>query len=306
MMRLDIIDIDPETLQDTNEQEPTAIRFTYATNASGTTFNSVIYAKNPVDAALAQGDTQQIWPKPGDAAIVDPNSGITTPAGNDFPFHVERSATRRLSIVFYADRLQKFLANELNTALPDTNNSISINPNYLDNSAIIQPSFPAANNDMRVILAGTRDLTSFTGGFSLVTNLRLILEDDINVVTTTTIPTNLQTIIPAGSGYKPAISLFAPETRYGNNASAVKVTVNGQLTSLARNNNQPTRIGDLKSEIIDPSNNTRIADVVEPTQISGTLDSIDHPGFLPPINTFNWMVVVREIHTPTAAVAPNN
>jgi len=160
---------------------------------------------------------------------------------------------------------------------------------------------PLQPDDMGLILAGTRDLTSFIdpasgrGGFSLVTNLRLILEDDINEVTAPT-PQELVGILPTNTPYTPTISFFAPETRYGNNFANVEIEVNGQLTSLARDNgNEPTRIGDLKSgqnDLIDADN------------ISANLRSLDHPSQLPPINTFNWMVVVREIHTLTAP--PNN
>jgi hypothetical protein len=125
------------------------------------------------------------------------------------------------------------------------------------------------------------NLTLFTRGFSLVTNLRLYVADDFNVVTTTP---------PVGSGlaqpFYPPVSLFAPERRFGGEIDPFRVTMSGQLGSLAGDNRvNPVRMLDLK---LASSN------LADPGRITVNLKPIAHPAALPPVNMINWLVVMQE------------
>ena len=93
--------------------------------------------------------------------------------------------------------------------------------------------------------------------------------------------------MPNGEPYYPPLSLFAPEKRYGDSGIALKINIDGQLGSLAKDNVDPVRIADLKSGI---------ADQVIPDNITADLKGINHPAALAPINMMNWMIVIREIH----------
>ena len=53
-----------------------------------------------------------------------------------------------------------------------------------------------------------KDLSAYTRGFSLVTNMRLIIADDTNIVETTT-PDGIT--LPYEEKYYPPLSMFAPE-----------------------------------------------------------------------------------------------
>ena len=56
-----------------------------------------------------------------------------------------------------------------------------MNVDYINNLDINKPSFPSIADDLAVMLIEARDLTAFTDGFSLVTNMRLIFTDDVNI-----------------------------------------------------------------------------------------------------------------------------
>lgn len=253
-MRLDIIDV-----VSAQNQTPTSIRFTYSDSSDGSSL---------VQETFTKGDN---WPDLG------------SNAGDLFPFHVEIAATGRPCISIYTERLQPFLSAR-GAAFPEYNRSISVNPDYVNNVKIQKPSFPAASDDAGLLLLQSRDLSAYTKGFSVVTNLRMIIADDVNVVPTTA-PAGM--VSPAGEPFYPPVSLFAPEKRYGDSTVAMKIDVVGQLGSLAKGNASPVHIGDLKSGS---------AGEVVPDNISADLKPIRHPGALPPINMMNWMVVVREIH----------
>ena len=253
-MRLDIIDV----VSNLN-QTPTSIRFTYSDSSDGSTL---------VQETFTKGSN---WPDLGSSA------------GDDFPFHVEISATGTPCLSVYTSRLQPFLAARSADYL-EYNRSISINPDYVNNIKIQKPSYPAASNDMGILLLDSRDMTAYTKGFSLVTNLRMIIADDVNVVSTST-PAGVT--LPAGESFYPPVSLFAPEKRYGDSTVPMKIDIAGQLSSLAKGNTNPVHIGDMKSGA---------ADEVVPDNISADLKPIRHPAALPPINMMNWMVVIREIH----------
>ena len=254
IMRLDIIDVVSST-----NQTPTSIRFTYANDSTGSSL---------IEETFTKGSN---WPN------------IGTTDGDAFPFHVEISALGIPSLSVYTSRLNPFLAAR-NADFPEVNRSISINPDYVNNPNIQKPSFPANPNDMGLLLFDSRDLTTYTRGFSLVTNLRMIIADDVNV-TPTTPPAGVT--LAAGESYYPPFSLFAPEKRYGDSTAALRIEVAGQLGSLAKGGNNPVHIGDLKSGA---------SDEVVADNITADLRPITHPGALPPINIMNWMVVIREIN----------
>ncbi|MBT8037478.1 MAG: hypothetical protein KJO21_08030 [Verrucomicrobiae bacterium] len=257
-MRLDVTDV-----VSADDQTPTQIQFSYWSDIPDDGLEGVM-----VTETFSKGDN---WPD------------LTDDGGLTFPFHVESSTMGRPCIAIYLDQLAAYLATK-NAAHFDINKSISINVDYINNLSIAKPPFPSFGGDMAVMLLGAKDLTSYTEGFSLVTNMRLIIADDVNV-TPTTPPSGV--IVPDGELYYPSISFFAPEKRYGDSSIALKIDIDGQLGSLAKDNTTPTRIADLKSGI---------ADEVVPENINANLKSIIHPAALPPINLMNWMVVVREIH----------
>lgn len=249
IMRLDIIDVISDT-----DQTPTSIRFTYANNADGSSL---------VQETFTKGDN---WP----------NTGTTD--GDLFPFHVATSATGTTCLAFYTNRLIPFLTTR-SANFPAINHSISINPDYVNNPDIQKPSFPAEDTDIGLLLLDSSDMTDYTKGFSLVTNLRMIIADDVNVTASSTLDT--------GDSIYPPLSLFAPEKRYGDSTEAMEIEIAGQLGALTQSDDSPVRIGDLKSGASDEV----IAD-----NISADLKPITHPSELPPINMMNWMVVIREIH----------
>lgn len=250
-MRMDVIDV-----VSADNQTPTAIRFTYLKN--GSTESQTFY----------KGST---WP--------DPDSD----AGQEFPFHTQTTADGRPAISVYAERLAAYLADR-NAEPLNANHSLSINVDYVSNASIRQPAFPSADDDIAVVLLDAEDMTSYTRGFSLVTNMRLVIADDTNIVDTTP-PTGMT--LPSGAKYYPPLSMFAPEKRYGDSSVPVPVEIEGQLGSVAKDNTSPVRIADLKSGA---------GSEVIPGNISASLKPITHPAALPPITMMNWMVVIREIH----------
>ena len=267
-MRLDVIDVISST-----DQTPTAIRFSYQYDDpdDGVVGNLVqvskVFSKNPDPL----NPEEEAWPDFLDLG------------GDIFPFHVDKSYSSRPCIAIYPERLATWLVSN-NGGFFESNHSISVNVDYVNNLEVAKPPFPSDVGDLAVMLIEAKDLTAFTDGFSLVTNMRLIFTDDVNITATTTPP---GVTLPAGEDFHPPVSFFAPEKRYGDSGIALKIDIDGQLGSLAKGNAEPIRIADLK---------TGYADQVVPENIVANLKTIDHPAALPPINMMNWMVVIREIH----------
>ena len=264
-MRLDVIDVISST-----DQTPTAIRFSYRQD-------------DPDDGVV--GDLEQVSkifsknPEPGEELWPD----LLALGGDIFPFHVDKSYSSRPCIAIYPERLATWLASN-NGGFFESNHSISVNVDYVNNLEVAKPPFPSDVGDLAVMLLEAKDLTAFTDGFSLVTNMRLIFTDDVNITPTTTPP---GVTLPTGEEFHPPVSFFSPEKRYGDSGIALQIDIDGQLGSLAKGNAEPIRIADLK---------TGYADQVIPENIVANLKTIDHPAALPPINMMNWMVVIREIH----------
>jgi len=137
-----------------------------------------------------------------------------------------------------------------------------------------------------VLLYECDDLTSFKEkGFSLVTNMRLYIGDDFNVVSTTP-PTNSGLPSP----YYPAASLFAPEKRYGTDLDPFEVKITGQLGHLGGD----TGVGGSQVHLLDLKNGSETETAKD--RINVNLKPITHPAELPPITMMNWLVVVEERH----------
>lgn len=267
-MRLDVIDVISST-----DQTPTVIRFSYWRDDpdDGIIGNaervSLTFSKSPDPL----NPEEEQWPDLYDLG------------GDIFPFHVDKSYSERPCIAIYPERLATWLQSN-NGGFFERNHSLAVNVDHVNNVNIPVPPFPSNVGDLAVMLIEAKDLTTFTSGFSLVTNMRLIFTDDINI-TPTTAPAGV--VLPDGEDFYPPVSFFAPEKRYGDSGIALKIDIDGQLGSLAKGNTEPVRIADLK---------TGYADQVVPENIIANLKTIDHPAALPPINLMNWMVVIREIH----------
>jgi hypothetical protein len=146
---------------------------------------------------------------------------------------------------------------------------------------LTKPSIPATELDYGVIIQECADLTSFSKGFSLVTNLRTYIGDDFNIVPGT--PPSGYT--PSGT-YFPPCSLFAPEKRYGVEVDPFAITLGGQIGSLASESAaNPVRPLDSKN---------LSGEDMAASRITVNLRPITHPAELPPITMMNWLVVLEE------------
>lgn len=202
-----------------------------------------------------------------------------------YPFEIKLLHGTKPSIAVYPERFPAFLA-ALGADSTAVNHSLVINVDYTTsgiNDPNFKPNIPCAEEDYGVLLTECDDLTAFTKGFSLVTNLRLYIGDDFNVVATTP---------PLGSGlpspYYPPTSLFAPEKRYGTDFDPFKVQIAGQMGHLKGDDgttNNPVHLLDLKMA----SETTAAA-----ANIDVNLRPITHPAELPPVTMMNWLVMVEE------------
>jgi hypothetical protein len=203
-----------------------------------------------------------------------------------FPFEVKFLHGVKPSIAIYPERFPAFLQ-ALGGDSTAVNHSLVVNVDYSTtglNNPVYKPSIPCTDNDYGVLMTECDDLSGFTKGFSLVTNLRLYIGDDFNVVATTP---------PAGSGlpspFYPPASLFAPEKRYGTEFDPFKVQLSGQMGHLGGEsddpNAQPVHLLDLKMA----SEETAAA-----ANIDVNLRPITHPAELPPVTMMNWLVMIEE------------
>ncbi|MEX2579332.1 MAG: hypothetical protein WD342_09760 [Verrucomicrobiales bacterium] len=220
---------------------------------------------------------------------IDYERGVNWPteleAGGDaFPFQTDVLDNLRNAFVLNLDRLPTFLGSLGNAATIDRNHSIHISPNSSD-PTVQEPSHPSVDSDVAVTLRGGKDMTAYTSGFSIVTNLRLYIGETLNAVTTTP-PENSG--IPVDATYYPPLSLFAPEKRFGESLSLIQpVTLEGQLGSLKTGSGDTFNPLELK---------TADEERVEADQVRAQLTALRSPADLPPINLMNWMVTIEEIH----------
>ncbi len=185
-------------------------------------------------------------------------------------------------IAIYPERFSRFLSS-IGADGPAVNNSIVVNVDYPGSANLSRPSIPCTDNDFGVVLQECGDLTAFTEGFSLVTNLRLYIADNFNIVETTA-PDGY--IPPNGRSFFPPSSLFSPEKRYGFDFDPYFIEVNGQVGSVA-SENVVTPIRPMDATGVSGTEMTA-------NRIRMNLSSIRHPVELPPIFMMNWLVVMEE------------
>lgn len=248
----------------------------------GTAVVDVAYGKNG-SFAFQTGVTGSVTfnnARFGDPAYGVVKTGYYKPS---YPFEVKTLASGKICLAVYPQRFASFLAS-LNADGTAVNHSLVVNVDYTTATGSIyltKPSIPCTDLDYGVILQECADLTSFTKGFSLVTNLRTYIGDDINIVPAT--PPSGYT--PVGQ-YFPPMSLFFPEKRYGVDVDPFAVRLGGQLGSLASETNaNPVRPLD---------STTMTGTSLGASRITVNLRPITHPAELPPITMMNWLVVMEE------------
>lgn len=208
-----------------------------------------------------------------------------------YPFEIKKLPSGQTCIAFYPERLRSFLklfgVRDKDLA---ENNSIAINVDYPGSTNLDQPTVPqpgAVYNEAfeyGVILEECADLSSFAKGFSLVTNMRLYIGDDFNVVGSSASPSGW--VPPDGRRFYPPCSLFAPDKRYGTDFDPFAIELSGQVGSVASDNAaDPVRPLDVTG-----ASGTSLA----ANRIKINLSTISHPDELPPIYMMNWLVLVEE------------
>lgn len=246
----------------------------------GTTVVDLAYGKNGTYAFKA-GVTGTVTFN--NATFGDPLVG-TFKAGYfrpSYPFEVKSLASGKTCVAVYPQRFAAFLT-ALGADSTAVNHSLVVNVDYTEPTPcglLSKPSIPCTDLDYGVILQECANLTSFTKGFSLVTNLRLYYGDDFNQVAATA---------PTGyvGEYYPPCSIFAAEKRYGVNVDPLAVEMAGQMGSLiAEDAAAPSRPLDVKfgSGTDIPSHRMHV-----------NLRPITHPADLPPISMMNWLVLLEE------------
>ena len=216
----------------------------------------------------------------GDPLVGTVKSGYFRPS---YPFEIKALPSGKTCIAIYPKRFAAFLT-ALGADSTAVNNSLVVNVDYTvatGSAFLTKPSIPCTDLDYGVILQECDDLSSFTKGFSLVTNLRLYVGEDFNVVAMA--PPSGYT--PSGSYYPPC-SLFAPEKRYGVSMDPFGVRFSGRIGSLA-SETATTPVRPLDSKAV--SGNT-----LGNSQIQVNLIPITHPADLPPITMMNWLVLLEE------------
>ncbi len=203
-------------------------------------------------------------------------------------------------IAVYPERMRKFLQT-VGGAGSERNHSLVVNLDYLNQRADpypnppARPRIPCVDSDIGVVLQECADLTGFTQGFSLVTNLRLYFGGDFNTSPTT-----------APNGYIPAVtktnttgrflppcSLFAPEKRYGADVNPFGISISGQIGSLASvdkvnsSDADPTMVRPLESKNMNGVS-------INSANIEVNLSRMRDPSELPPITMMNWLVLLEE------------
>ncbi|MEO5713543.1 MAG: hypothetical protein ABIT37_08630 [Luteolibacter sp.] len=208
-----------------------------------------------------------------------------------YPFEVKTLPSGKMCVAVYPERFKNFL-NLLGADSLAVNNSLVVNVDYTTTTGSVllsKPSIPCTDLDYGVILKECDDLTAFTKGFSLVTNLRLYIGDDFNI----TLYKNASPAIGIPTGYTgtadtyyPACSLFAPEKRFGVDTNPFAISLSGQVGSLA-SDTDATPIRPLDSK--NSNGSAMTAD-----KITVNLRPITHPADLPPVTMMNWLILLEE------------
>lgn len=217
----------------------------------------------------------------GDPLVGTFKAGYYRPS---YPFEVRALPSGKICLAVYPQRFKSFLA-AINADSTATNNSLAVNVDYTTATGSVnlkKPSIPCTDLDYGVILQECADLSTFTKGFSLVTNLRTYIGDDFNIVATTP-PTGYT----PSAIYYPPVSLFSPEKRYGVEVDPFAIKLAGQIGSLASDTSaNPVRPIDSK---------TVSGSALAASKITVNLRPIRHPAELPPITMMNWLLVLEEL-----------
>lgn len=294
----------------TSNNNPTSLRFTYLRSGIRQTLNlpldQGLQSGLPPGYILAVGENHSYhFPTPVDVAyghgsqfyfkenisgtITFNNATFGDPLVGTYkygyyrpqmPFEIKSLAEGKICVAVYPERLPAFLA-ILGADSPAINHSLAVNVDYPGSSTLTKPNIPCTENDYGVILRECANLTAFTRGFSLVTNLRLYFGDDFNIVPTSP-PAGFS---PPGQFFPPS-SIFAPEKRYGVDFDPYAINMSGQIGSVASDSiDSPIR----PLDSVGASGSALMAN-----RINVNLSKISHPAELPPVFMMNWLVVLEE------------
>ncbi|GAA5127429.1 hypothetical protein JIN84_08705 [Luteolibacter yonseiensis] len=230
------------------------------------------------------------------ATFGDPLVGTVKTGYLKLPFEVSGSKPDgRTCVAVYPQRFKAFLAalgadsTAVNSSLVvNVDYKTSIGDTYPKNPLPTNPPTPYLSTDYGVILKECGNLTSFTKGFSLVTNMRLYIGDDFNIVPTTPPAgyTPAVTLSNPTGRFMPPCSLFAPDKRYGVESDPFAVNIGGQVGSLA---------SETATEGVRPLDAKTVSgNAVAAERIHVNLSQIRHPSEVPPIVMMNWLVVLEE------------
>ncbi|BCU79070.1 hypothetical protein [Luteolibacter sp. LG18] len=190
------------------------------------------------------------------------------------PFAFTTVAGSRPCVEIKPQLMNAYVVTKLGGDSLAVNNSIVVNADYTVSTKVRKPAYPCLDNDIGVVLTNCGDLTTFTKGFSIVTNMRLYIGDDFNIVA------------KSGSTDFPAASMYAPERRYGTDVDPWKIELGGQVGSLAADDKDtPIRPLDMKASS---------GAVLTADKITVNLKPITDPANLPPVTMMNWLVMIEE------------
>lgn len=240
-----------------NDQMPTSISFSYRKNGVQT-------------VTWTRGDSTNPW--------------LTRDQqGYEIPFQTEAAGDGTPCLLVNMRLLEAYI-NSVGASLTD-NDSIVINPDSANNLDIIEPTFPSTAGQMGVILRDTADLTGWSKGFSLVTNLRTYIAEDFNIIEGTA---------PANSGldgskpFYPPVSLFSPEKRWGADVDAKTIDFAGTVQSLNTSGTNAAPVNPLDFKI-------GTGESLSSGGLNADLNLIRSPAELPPIHMMNWLVTVERV-----------
>lgn len=240
-----------------NDQMPTSISFSYRKNGVQT-------------VTWTRGDVNNPWP-------------TKDQGGDAIPFQTEVTGDGTTCLTVNMELLEDYLENA--GASLSNNRSIVVNPDSANNLEIIEPTFPATMGQMGVVLRGTEDLTGWPEGFSLVTNLRIYLAEDFNVVEGTP-PVNSG--LDGSKPFYPPVSLFSPEKRWGADADAKTIDFAGTVQSLNKSGTDAAPVNPLDFK-------TGTGQSTSSGDLNANLSIIRSPAELPPIHMMNWLVTVERV-----------
>ncbi len=216
----------------------------------------------------------------GDPLVGTVKAGYFRPSA---PYKVRQLASGKTCLAVYPQRFASFLS-LIGGDSTAVNNSMAANVDYTTtgiNNGSFKPSIPCTDTDYGLILQECANLTSFSKGFSLVTNLRTYIGDDFNVVEAAPPPG-----YTSADPYYPPVSLFAPEKRFGVELDPFAVSFGGQVGSLA---------SDTAANPVRPLDSKNLSgNVMGSDRVKVNLRPIRHPAELPPITMKNWLITVEE------------